>query len=373
MSKKHASRNRVVDELARTALGKIRKAGGPGINTKQLALQIGLKDKAQRALLHEAIDQLLSQNRIKIGKRGRLKAPRQETLTTGVIEFVGNGNAYLRPAQGGDDIFIRNDKSGNAFHGDTVKIKVSGGRNRGRPEGRVVEVIQRSRTTFVGTIGLKRKVYFLIPDDKRIPEYFAIHLDSGKPLPEVGSKAVVELLDAGNARNPPTCKVLSVLGSAGVHEVEMNAIMWEFGLPIEFPPEVEQEAAQIPNGVTPAEIKKRRDMRATTTLTIDPHDAKDLDDALSVKTLDNGNLEIGIHIADVSFYINPNGLIEKEAKARATSVYLVDRVVPMLPEKLSNDLCSLNPHTDKLTYSAVFEMTPKGGGSQPLVRTNSDT
>ncbi len=360
MSKKRASRDRVVDELARTALGKIRKAGGPGINPKQLALQIGLKDKAQRILLYEAIDLLLAQNRIKKGKKGRLKAPKRTSLTTGVIEFISNGNAFLRPENGGTDIFIRNDLSGNSFHGDTVKVKVSGGRNGGRPEGRVVEVVQRSRTTFVGTIGLKRKVYFLIPDDKRIPEYFAIKLDPGKALPEVGSKAVVELLEAGDASNAPSCRILNVLGTAGAHEVEINAIMWEFGLPIEFPPEVEREAAAIPDGVTPKEIKKRRDMRGTTTVTIDPHDAKDLDDALSIKALEGGNFEVGIHIADVSFYIDPKGLIEKEAKARATSVYLVDRVIPMLPEKLSNDLCSLNPHTDKLTYSAIFEMTPAG-------------
>jgi ribonuclease R len=359
MSKKHTRKQRVIDELAKTALGVIRKSGGPGINSKQLALQMGLRDKAQKVLLYEAIDKLLSENRIRPGKKGRLKPINGDSEITGTIEFIGNGNAFVRAVKG-PDIFVRRDRTGNAFHGDTVRVKQYGNRKASRPEGKVLQVLQRNRTTYVGTVHEQRKVLFLVPDDKRIPDYFAIlPQKTGEPV-SPGQKVVVELIDAGNQHQPPTCEVIRVLGNVGDHEVEMNAIMWEYGLPMEFPHEVLAEAEKIQDGATEQEIAGRRDMRKETTITIDPYDAKDLDDALSIKHLDNGNLQVGIHIADVSFYVRTKGAIEKEARSRATSIYLVDRVIPMLPERLSNELCSLNPGVDKLCYSTVLELKPTG-------------
>lgn len=357
MSKRNARKERVIEELARTALGVIRKAGGPGINSKQLAIQMGLRDKAQRLLLYQAIDKLLDENRIRPGKKGRLKPIKGDVELSGVIEFMGNGNAFVRTGKG-PDIFVRRDRTKGSFHGDTVRVKQYGNRKASRPEGRVIEVIEPGRRTYVGTIHEQRKVYFLVPDDKRVPDYFAISGSPNGVSISPGQKAVVELTDTGGPNDAPQCRVLKVLGSVGEHEVEMNAIMWEFGLPLEFPEDVLAEAERIPNGIIEEEISKRKDVRNVPTVTIDPHDAKDLDDALSIEILDSGNVRVGIHIADVSYYVRPGSLVDKEASARATSVYLVDRVIPMLPERLSNDLCSLNPGEDKLCYSTILELTP---------------
>ena len=359
MSKRNARKERVIDELAKTALGVIRKSSGPGINSKQIAVQMGLRDKAQRILLYEALELLLEQKRIRSGKRGRLKPTQQDQELVGTIEFIGNGNAFVRLAKG-PDVFVHRERAGGAFHGDVVKIKLRGSRKQSRPEGRVTEVVTRKRTTFVGTVQQKNGVFYLEPDDKRIQDYFAINADAKSPDYTAGLKVVVELMGGGDQYSPPTCKVTRVLGAVGEHEVEMNAIMWEFGLPMEFPDEVIKAAEQIKDGATDSEISTRKDLRDVTTITIDPHDAKDLDDALSLQYLDNGNLSVGIHIADVSFYVKNKGAVEKEARGRATSVYLVDRVIPMLPERLSNELCSLNQGTDKLTYSAILELSPSG-------------
>jgi ribonuclease R len=223
------------------------------------------------------------------------------------------------------------------------------------PVGRVTEVLQRNRTRFVGRLQRTKNMGFVIPDFRKIHQDFVVYPEHLKGARE-NDKVVVEVTNWGRPGENPVARVVEILGRAGENEAEIHSIMAEFGLPFRFPEEVEQEARKIDEGITPAEIKKRRDFRQITTFTIDPEDAKDFDDALSIETLPNGNYRVGIHIADVTHYVKPNSALDQEAYDRATSVYLVDRTIPMLPERLSNELCSLRPHEDKLTFSAVFEL-----------------
>lgn len=355
MPKEH--NDRTTAQLTEDVLAAIRRVGNSGSTSQQLALQLGFKDKSQRYLLFDAIDRLLDDGRIESGKKGRYTVVGGASGNTaeGSIDIIASGAGYVRLGQVGlDDVYIAQRDTGTALHGDTVRIKLQGGRGS-RSEGKVLEVLKRRRTEFVGTIHKHDGRTILVADDQRVQKPFFIPPTEVNGAKE-GDKAIIELGEWKDARDPARGKVLRVLGKAGEHNVEMHAILAEFGLPLEFPESVLKASGEIPDGVTPAEIAKRRDMRKITTLTIDPDDAKDLDDALSVRRLENGNWEIGIHIADVSHYVRPGTVVDMEAASRATSVYLVDRVVPMLPEKLSNDLCSLNPHTDKLSFSAIFEM-----------------
>lgn len=353
MSKQQNERNST--PLNEEVLAAVRRSGHAGITSQQLALQLGFKDKSQRYLLFDAIDQLLDEGRIESGKKGRYTSTGGKDTAEGTIDIIASGAGYVRLGQAGvDDVFIPQRDIGTALHGDTVLIKARGGRGF-RAEGKVLAVLERRRTEFVGTIQRHEGRTLLVADDPRVQKPFFIGPADTNGASE-GDKAIIELGEWKDARDLPRGRVLRVLGRAGEHQVEMHAILAEFGLPLEFPESVLKASEDIPNGVTAAEIAKRRDVREIPTLTIDPDDAKDLDDALSVRKLDNGNWEIGIHIADVSHYVKPGSVVDMEAASRATSVYLVDRVVPMLPEKLSNDLCSLNPHTDKLSFSAIFEL-----------------
>ncbi|HMC97098.1 MAG TPA: ribonuclease R, partial [Flavobacteriales bacterium] len=272
------------------------------------------------------------------------------------IDIIASGAGYVRVDGNTEDVFVHGRNVGTALHGDRVSIKVLGGRGS-RAEGRVVEILQRRRTEFVGTIHKQQGRLMLVADDQKVQRPFFIPPHESRNAQE-GEKAIIELGEWKDSRDVPRGRVLRVLGRAGEHQVEMHAILAEFGLPLEFPESVVGASEDIPNGVTPAEVANRRDVRSIPTLTIDPDDAKDLDDALSVRRIEGG-WEIGVHIADVSHYVQPRTVLDMEAARRATSVYLVDRVVPMLPEKLSNDLCSLNPHTDKLSFSAIFELDEK--------------
>ncbi len=261
------------------------------------------------------------------------------------------------------DIWIDARFMNGAIDGDVVKAQVFEGSEKFKKEkhqeGKIIEVVERKRKEFVGTIEISPKFAFVIPDNKKI------HFDIFIPgeftnNAEHRQKVIAEIVDWAEGDKNPIGKIKEVLGNAGENNTEMHAIMAEYGLPFTFPESIDKAAEQIEEEITKAEISKRRDFRNITTFTIDPVDAKDFDDAISVQKLDNGNYEIGVHIADVTHYVRPGTLLEKEAYLRATSVYLVDRVVPMLPEKLSNGLCSLRPNEDKLTFSAVFEMTGSG-------------
>ncbi|HCB46557.1 MAG TPA: ribonuclease R, partial [Algoriphagus sp.] len=225
----------------------------------------------------------------------------------------------------------------------------------GRTEGKVLEILERDRDEFVGRVEISPRFAFVVPDFKKMHKDIFVHRGDLMGA-EHNEKVIVKMTEWREGDKNPTGKVIRVLGKAGVHEVEIHSIMAEFGLPFEYPQEADQEANAIPEKITSKEIKARRDFRDVTTFTIDPADAKDFDDAISYRKLENGNLEVGVHIADVTHYVKPKTALEKEAYDRATSVYLVDRTIPMLPERLSNGLCSLRPHEDKLTFACVFEM-----------------
>jgi ribonuclease R len=345
--------------IEQDVLAAVRKAGHAGVTSQQIALQLGIREKDQRYVVFDAIDALLDAGRIRTGKKGRYISDQKRSESEGTIDIIGSGGGYVRLEgdDSGEDVYIHPGNVGMALHGDRVRVHIGGGRGS-RPEGRVLEVIQRRRTEFVGAIHKQQGRLVLVADDQRVQRPFLIPAADSKEARE-GDKAIIELAEWKDARELPRGRVVRVLGRAGDHFVEMHAILAEFGLPLEFPESVIKASEKIADGCTPEEFATRRDMRETPTLTIDPDDAKDLDDALSLKRLENGNWEVGIHIADVSHYVRPGTVIDMEAAARATSVYLVDRVVPMLPEKLSNDLCSLNPNTDKLSFSAIFEMDEK--------------
>ncbi len=276
----------------------------------------------------------------------------------GVLDTMPSGNGFVSVIGLDKDVFISANKINGAYKGDTVKIIVTPQRGKGRIEGEIVEIIKRAKDTFVGVIEIGKYNASLVSVNKNVPDIFI-------PLPKIngaknGQKVVVKIVNWGNNSHKLEAEVTTVLGNPGDNETEMHAILAEYELPYKFPKEVEKEAEKISEIITEEEIKKRRDFRKTTTFTIDPVDAKDFDDALSFKKLPNGHYEIGIHIADVAHYVIPGSILDDEAYTRATSVYLVDRVVPMLPEKLSNKVCSLRPNEEKLCFAAVFELDEEG-------------
>ncbi len=343
--------------VEQAVLAAVRKSGHAGITSQQLALQLGYKDKGQRYLVYDALEALQEKGQVKSGKKGRYQSARQRNEAEGTIDIISSGAGYVRLGPGQEDVFVHGRDVGMALHGDKVEIRISGSRGS-RLEGKVLRVLERRRAEFVGVVHKHQGRLILVSDDQKVQRPFFIPPADANGAKE-GDKAIIGLGEWKDARDLPRGFVKRILGRAGEHNVEMHAILAEFGLPLEFPESVVAASEEIGNGCTPKEIARRRDVRSIPTLTIDPDDAKDLDDALSLRKLDNGRWEVGVHIADVSHYVRPNTVIDMEAASRATSVYLVDRVVPMLPEKLSNDLCSLNPHTDKLSFSAIFELDDK--------------
>lgn len=296
-----------------------------------------------------------------MSRKGRGKQ-KDKTLTrgyiTGTVDMTRMGYGFIASDEIEDDVFVSANNLKTALHGDKVKVWLYAKRKGSRPEGEVVEIIERWRTSFVGTVEIMPSFAFLIPDNKNMP--FDLFIPSAKLNgAKQGQKAVARVIDWDPKSKNPVAEIINVLGYPGLHETEMHAILAEFELPYHFTEEVELDAENIPAEITENDIKARRDFRNVPTFTIDPADARDFDDALSLRQLENGNWEVGIHIADVTHYVRNGSLTEEEAKQRATSVYLVDRVVPMLPERLSNHICSLNPSEDKLTYSAVFELNDK--------------
>jgi ribonuclease R len=329
------------------------------LNYKQISHQLGIDKNSRRMQVRNALASLTAQGRIAETHRGsfKIKAGSGGTLT-GTIDMTRQGFGFLITDEHDDDIFISSKYLRTALHGDKVKVRVFALRKGARPEGEVMEILERSRDTFVGTIEVLPAFAFLIPDNKNMPFDLFIPLQNLNGAKQ-GQKAVAKIVSWDPRARNPLSEVIKVLGYPGENETEINAIMAEFGLPMSFTEDVEDAAANIPVTISKEEITRRRDFRKVPTFTIDPADAKDFDDALSLKKLDNGNWEVGVHIADVTHYVKPDTILDAEARQRATSIYLVDRVVPMLPEKLSNEACSLNPNEDKLTYSAVFEMNEK--------------
>jgi ribonuclease R len=327
---------------------------GKSLNYKQIAAGLELSSESDRFLVIEVLEKLVAEGFLIEKEKGKYSFKENKSYVSGVIDFTATGSAYVVVSESEHDIFINEKHTKDALQGDLVKVYVYPGSRR-KKEGEIVEVIKRRKEEFVGTLQITGKTCFFIPDNNKIHVDFYIPIEQVKDL-QHGYKVMVRIAEWKAGKPNPVGEIIQVFGKPGEHKTEMNAIMAEFGLPPHFPPEVEKAAKHINTTITETEIARRRDFRKITTFTIDPVDAKDFDDALSIEKLPNGHYEIGVHIADVTHYLKPDSILDREAVSRATSVYLVDRVIPMLPEVLSNFVCSLRPHEEKYCFSAVFEM-----------------
>jgi ribonuclease R len=328
-------------------------------NYKQLGAAMEINVEVERVMLIEILEELKRQGFVVEKEKGKYQIKETNQYVTGTIDFTSQGTAFVVWNETEPDIFIPARRTKDALQGDLVKVQVSERRSGKRKEGEVAEVIKRARTEFVGTIRINPKFAFVIPDNNKIHVDFFVRGSEAKGATD-GQKVLIKLKEWKHGEQNPTGQVLEVFGNPGEHKTEMHAIMAEYGLPERFPDAIEYEAKKLPTEITEAEIKRRRDFRGVPTFTIDPVDAKDFDDALSIQKLDNGLWEVGVHIADVTHYLKPGTALDKEAINRATSVYLVDRVIPMLPEVLSNFVCSLRPKEEKYTFSAVFQLDDEG-------------
>lgn len=342
-------------QLANGIMAMIAAEPGKSWNYKQIGSRLQVKDDETRRLINLVLDELTELGQLEMIARGKFKAKSHTGYITGRVELTIAGYGFIINSEFDEDIFISQNNLHQALHGDTVKVYVYARRKKKQPEGEVIEILERAKTTFVGTVEITDRFAFLSPSDRLMPYDLFIPLDKLNGAKN-GQKAIARLTEWLPKMKNPNGEIIDVLGNPGEHNVEMHAILAEFDLPYKFPEEVELAASKIPDTITKKDVAERRDMRPVTTFTIDPADAKDFDDALSISQLPSGHWEIGVHIADVSHYVQPGSLLDDDALTRGTSVYLVDRVVPMLPERLSNNICSLRPHEDKLTYSAVFEI-----------------
>ncbi|MCF6213317.1 MAG: ribonuclease R [Flavobacteriaceae bacterium] len=327
------------------------------LNYKQLAAKLNLNSHIDKQLILEVLAELVAKNKIKEVQRGKYTVNRTSVINyyTGILDVSSNGNAFFITEDSEKDIFIHNRNLNKGLHHDTVKVYVFRHKKNGRQEGEVVEIIERSKTEFVGVFQKNNNYGFVVADDIHMYSDIFISRDNINKA-ENGDKVLVNIQDWPKNSKNPFGTIIKVLGKPGDHNTEIHSILIDYGLPYEFNKIIEDEAEKVATLITKDDILKRRDFRDTLTFTIDPKDAKDFDDALSFKVLNNDCFEVGIHIADVTHYVTEKSILEDEAYQRATSVYLVDRVVPMLPEILSNNVCSLRPNEDKLTFSAVFQL-----------------
>ncbi len=324
-------------------------------NYKQLSGKIGAKNTTAQLMVSVALQELRDNEALEEVSKGRYRLKQKSggsIIGTMELNYKGFGQVFCEELN--DTVLIQATNMNHALDGDKVKIRLFARRKKSDTEGEVVEVLERAQKTLVGTVEISKFSAFLVPS-KRMPFDLFIPKESLNGAKH-GQKAIARILDwPENSRNP-VGEIVDVLGDAGSNNTEMHAILAEFGLPYKYPEKVDEAANKIPMEISPSEIANRRDFRKVPTFTIDPADAKDFDDALSIQKLENGYWEVGVHIADVTHYVRYNSIIEEEAYTRATSVYLVDRVVPMLPERLSNGVCSLRPNEEKLCYSAVFQL-----------------
>ena len=333
---------------------------GRSFNYKQIAGLLGLNTKADRIMIQEVLSEMAFLGTLNESIAGKYRLIVTPSHIAGRVDMTASGSAYIVPADGSADVFVSQVNLNKALHGDKVEVAVFAQKKGRSPEGEVVKIVERKRDTFVGVVEISKSVAFLVTDARTTGGhdiYIPLNALNGA---QHGQKAVARITDWPERAKNPIGEIVDVLGFAGDNQTEMHAILAEFGLPYSYPEEIAREAEKIEPGITPEEVAKRRDMRDITTFTIDPVDAKDFDDALSIRRLENGHWEVGVHIADVTHYVTPGTIIDQEGYNRATSVYLVDRVVPMLPERLSNFICSLRPDEEKLTFSVVFEMSDKG-------------
>lgn len=327
---------------------------------KEIASTLNLRETSERNKLITLLGELKAKGKLKEPISGRfMLATSNQPTYTGTIDMTQSGNAYVVSEELDDDFFVHKSKLKGALHKDEVRFSLHSRGSKSKPEAKVINVAKRFKTRFVGEVEESEHFYFIKVSDNRMNQDIFISKPSEVQITE-GDKVVVEIVVWGTEHQAPEGKIIENLGEGGLHQTEIHAILAEYDLPARFSKEVEDYANRIDTSIQADQIKQRRDFRETLTFTIDPKDAKDFDDALSFKVLENGAYEIGVHIADVSHYLEENSLLDEEAYERATSVYLVDRVVPMLPEILSNQACSLRPHEEKYTFSAVFELNAKG-------------
>lgn len=362
-SKKNNKQAQQLKELTQAFLGHLQADPLAKISLKQFFKKNKVRQRTVKTEFSAVAEALANQGIVERVNRVEFRAGNAKEIRTqfeGKVDYVSRDFGYIVCDDFEDDIRVSSKNMRNALHGDRVRVRLTSMKGRsGRPEGEVQSILEEGKRDFVGRVELLSNFAFVIPDSKRM------HFDIFIPQSEIkgaqhGDKVVAKIKRWGERDRNPIGKITDVLGQAGEHNVEMHAIIHEFGFDTAFPEEVEKEANALSEEISAEEYAKRRDFRDVTTFTIDPDTAKDFDDAISIKELPHGNLEIGIHIADVAHFVRPGTVLDREARRRATSVYLVDRTIPMLPERISNGLCSLRPQEEKCTFSAVFELSPSG-------------
>ena len=344
-------------DLPALIVGFLQQNNKQSFNYKQISFGIGATHPSNRMDVINVLDELAGADDIMEVELGKYKA-KANRGTENIGYFVRRSNGKNAVVVDDEQIFVAERNSMHALNGDKVRVVVSAARKGQEPEAQVIEIVEAKDQQFVGTLKIEKNYAALVTDSKFLAADIVLprgRLKGGKN----GDKAVARIVQWRDDEMNPRGEIIDILGAKGENNTEMHAILAEFGLPYKYPENVEKAAEKIQEGITKEEVAKREDFRNVTTFTIDPRDAKDFDDALSIRRLGNGNWEVGVHIADVTHYVHPNTIIDKEAQKRATSVYLVDRTIPMLPERLSNGLCSLRPNEEKLTFSAIFEMDHK--------------
>lgn len=351
-------KNTHLNSLQEKIMGVIRANPTQTYNYKQISRALKVSQTSKKKIIGKILYELEAKGMLIEVSTGKFKIEGSNSnldKIVGKVDMTSGGSAYIEVEGMPDDIYISENNLGIALHGDLVEVAIIKVKKSGKPVGKIIDIIERSQTEFVGTVQKLPKYAFLIPDSKRMPVDLFIPLNKLNGA-ENGEKAIAKMVEWKNGDDSPVGEIIRVLGQPGENNTEMHSILAEYGLPIEFPKHINQAAEDLDVSIHESEVKKRKDLRNITTFTIDPADAKDFDDAISVEKLKNGNWDIGVHIADVSHYLKEGSELDKEAYDRATSVYLVDRVVPMLPEVLSNFACSLRPKEDKYCFSAMFEM-----------------
>ena len=366
---KKAGKRMKKKELSKAVLDFFHAKQDEVISLKYIFSELKLITHPLKMLCMDILSDLLADDYITEVDKNKYKLNNHGIEMTGTFQRKSNGKNSFIPEGGGDPIFVAERNSAHAMNNDKVRIAFYAKRRGCEAEGEVIEILQRANDTFVGTLEVEKSYAFLVTENRTLANDIFIPKDKLKGG-KTGDKAVVKVTEWPDKAKNPIGQVLDILGKAGDNTTEMHAILAEFGLPYVYPQSVEKAADKIPAEISAEEIARREDFRKVTTFTIDPKDAKDFDDALSIRPLKDGLWEVGVHIADVTHYVKEGSIIDKEAEKRATSVYLVDRTIPMLPERLCNFICSLRPNEEKLAFSAIFDITEKGEvGDSRIVHT----
>lgn len=356
---KKAGKRMKKKELSKAVLDFFHAKQDEVISLKYIFSELKLTTHPLKMLCMDILSDLLADDYITEVDKNKYKLNNHGVEMTGTFQRKSNGKNSFIPEGGGEPIFVAERNSAHAMNNDKVRIAFYAKRRGREAEGEVIEILERANDTFVGTLEVEKSYAFLVTENRTLANDIFIPKDKLKGG-KTGDKAVVKVTEWPDKAKNPIGQVLDILGKAGDNTTEMHAILAEFGLPYVYPQSVEKAADKIPAEISAEEIARREDFRKVTTFTIDPKDAKDFDDALSIRPLKDGLWEVGVHIADVTHYVKEGSIIDKEAEKRATSVYLVDRTIPMLPERLCNFICSLRPNEEKLAFSAIFDITEKG-------------